>query len=93
MNEDSNNLLYIIIGVCIGVLLIIIISIIIILYVRRQRNQEDNSYSEIEMDEEGGILLPRHDQINTINLFTTTTIEESDPFADDFEEHLPGFIF
>ena len=89
-DKNSGNLLYIIIGACIG--LIVFIIIIILIIVLRRRNKNNNSSSSNEMDEED-VIFTTTNEVQTINLFTTTAVDDSDPFSQDFEEHFGGAMF
>ena len=75
--KNGDNMLYIIIGCCCAALVIIIIIIVII--VKKKRN-DFSSESAIEMCEE-------HTEVTSeISMISTGIVEESDPFAADFEE-------
>ena len=88
-NDDENGLgtsLYIIIGCVVGVIIIVCLVVLIIVY-RKKQNESQNSSSEIEIDEEEFPLTIKEDLPSTIQLFTSTVLEDSDPFANDFEEN------
>ena len=90
--DDNSSMLYIIIGCCIAALIIIIAIIVFIIY-RRRHQDESSSNQSIEMEADPVVLSTdvANDNLTTVSLFSTN-IEESDPFAQDFEEH-NNFIF
>ena len=93
--ESNNNSLLLIIGVCIGVLVAIIILVIIIIVLRRRKNEEESTASSVEMEVDETIHLKSttSDPMTTVSLFSTSVVDDSDPFANDFEEDVHNVVF
>ena len=86
-NNSSSNLLIIICCVLAALFIIIVIAIVFII-LRRKNKEETETNSEAEMDDEAINLTSNSPEIATISLFTSTVIDETDPFENDFEENM-----
>ena len=96
-NDDSNggSLLYIIIGCCLAAVVLIVVIIVIILIRRKKDSTSASESNSIDMDVEPVSLTnPTNagNALTTVSLFSTN-VEESDPFAQDFEEEVRAGYF
>ena len=87
--ESSNNsTIYIIIAVICVV--VIAIALLIVFIILRRRHKQDQASASIDSETEGlSEILSTAEPIAdtaTVELFTSNINEESDPFANDFEE-------
>ena len=87
--DGGSNLIPIIVGVICA--LIALIAILLLLYIfvfRKKKEEETSSNLSIEGSDELTNVLDesQFDNTNTVDLFSTNVIDNSDPFAADFEE-------
>ena len=89
--KGDNNSLYLIIGIVIGVIVAIAIAIIlIILFKKKKKNQSSDSLDSVSNVIEESTLKELDDDAKnaeTVSLFTSVVMDESDPFKPEFEEN------
>ena len=85
-NAPSSQKLMIIIGMIVGAIVIVIIIIAFLLYKKYKNNSEASQSETEEMEEEVLNISHKDVALETISIFTTTIVSDSDPFAADFEE-------
>ena len=96
-NKSSGKSIGIGIGVSIALIVIIVAITLFVIMKLRRKNGGDYPESDEDMDslEPATNVIPliSDTEIDTINLYSTSQFNESDPFDNDFEEHdVVGFL-
>ena len=89
-NKSTGSNLGVILGCVIGVLVVIIVLIVVIILYRRHKSHESTASScssSVEFPVETTVeFSATNDNMDTITLYSTALVDESDPFDNDFEE-------
>ena len=84
--STSNAILFGIIGAVIAAIITLIVILIILIIYKKRKDGSTSDESSIEADDEILALTLDQASSHTISLFTSSVIDDSDPFRDDFME-------